>query len=238
MRAEFRLIGENMKILDVISVSKTYINGDSFLKALDKVTLYAEQGEFITVTGASGSGKSTLLNIIGGLEYPTEGCVYIDGVNVAELSNDELSEFRLNHIGYVFQNYNLIPVISVFENIVLPAKLMGRKIDEIAVQNLAKELGIADKLFQLPDNLSGGQQQRVAIVRALYTRPLVLLADEPTGNLDSKMGMETIHLMRRMCRECNQTMIVVTHDERIAHLSDRTVQIEDGRVVSLDEQKI
>lgn len=220
-----------MNILKAISISKTFTNGDLFLKALDNISLTITEGEFIVIIGTSGSGKSTLLNILGGLEYPTHGYILVNGINITNLSEEQRTQFRLHHIGFVFQNYNLIPVINILENIILPAKLMGRTIDEIEVKKLVSKLGISDKLYYMPNALSGGQQQRAAIARALYTKPKLLLADEPTGNLDSKSGMETIHLMREMCDEYKQTMIVVTHDKKITQLADRVIQIEDGKVV-------
>ncbi|MCI8426143.1 MAG: ABC transporter ATP-binding protein [Lachnospira sp.] len=220
-----------MNILEAVSISKTFTNGDLFLKALDNISLTVTEGEFIVIIGTSGSGKSTLLNILGGLEYPTHGYILVNGINITNLSEEQRTQFRLHHIGFVFQNYNLIPVINILENIILPAKLMGRTIDEIEVKKLVSKLGISDKLYYMPNALSGGQQQRAAIARALYTKPKLLLADEPTGNLDSKSGMETIHLMREMCDEYKQTMIVVTHDKKITQLADRVIQIEDGKVV-------
>ncbi len=190
-----------MNILEAVSISKTFTNGDLFLKALDNISLTVTEGEFIVIIGTSGSGKSTLLNILGGLEYPTHGYILVNGINITNLSEEQRTQFRLHHIGFVFQNYNLIPVINILENIILPAKLMGRTIDEIEVKKLVSKLGISDKLYYMPNALSGGQQQRAAIARALYTKPKLLLADEPTGNLDSKSGMQTIHLMREMCDE-------------------------------------
>ena len=227
-----------MNILEAVSISKTFANGDLFLKALDNISLTVTEGEFIVIIGTSGSGKSTLLNILGGLEYPTHGYILVNGINITNLSEEQRTQFRLNHIGFVFQNYNLVPVINILENIILPAKLMGRAINEIEVKKLVSKLGISDKLYYMPNALSGGQQQRVAIARALYTKPKLFLADEPTGNLDSKSGMETIKLMREMCDEYKQTMIVVTHDKRIAQLADRVIQIEDGKVVQQDEYSL
>ena len=227
-----------MNILEAVSISKTFTNGDLFLKALDNISLTVTEGEFIVIIGTSGSGKSTLLNILGGLEYPTHGYILVNGINITNLSEEQRTQFRLHHIGFVFQNYNLIPVINILENIILPAKLMGRTIDEIEVKKLVSKLGISDKLYYMPNALSGGQQQRAAIARALYTKPKLLLADEPTGNLDSKSGMETIHLMREMCDEYKQTMIVVTHDKKITQLADRVIQIKDGKVVYRNEHNL
>ncbi len=227
-----------MNILEAVSISKTFTNGDLFLKALDNISLTVTEGEFIVIIGTSGSGKSTLLNILGGLEYPTHGYILVNGINITNLSEEQRTQFRLNHIGFIFQNYNLLPVINVLDNITLPAKLIGRTIDEMEVKELVSKLGISDKLYYMPNELSGGQQQRVAISRALYTKPKLLLADEPTGNLDSKSGMETINLMRKMCDEYKQTMIVVTHDKKIAQLADKIIQIEDGKVIQQDEQNL
>lgn len=220
-----------MARLEAISISKIFDNGRIYCKALDDISIAIEEGEFVAITGASGSGKSTLLNILGGLDYPTQGCVWINGINIVELSEEERTEFRLHNIGFVFQNYNLLPMINAFENITLPAKLMRRKIEINQVETLAKKLGIDNKLYYKPTELSGGQQQRVAIARALYTKPQILLADEPTGNLDTKSGMETIRIMKRMCDEYKQTMIIVTHDEKVAKVADRIIKMEDGKLV-------
>lgn len=220
-----------MARLEAISISKIFDNGRIYCKALDDISIAIEEGEFVAITGASGSGKSTLLNILGGLDFPTQGCVWINGVNIVELSEEERTEFRLHNIGFVFQNYNLLPMINAFENITLPAKLMRRKIEINQVETLAKKLGIDNKLYYKPTELSGGQQQRVAIARALYTKPQILLADEPTGNLDTKSGMETIRIMKRMCDEYKQTMIIVTHDEKVAKVADRIIKMEDGKLV-------
>lgn len=217
--------------LEAISISKIFVNGNVYSKALDNISVAIEDGEFVAITGTSGSGKSTLLNILGGLDYPTQGCVWINGVNIAELSEEERTEFRLHNIGFVFQDYNLLPMINVLENITLPAKLMRKKIEFSQVEKLASELGIDNKLYYRPTELSGGQQQRVAIARALYTKPQILLADEPTGNLDSKSGMETVCIMKRMCDEYKQTVVVVTHDEKVAQVADRIIRIEDGKLV-------
>ena len=222
-----------MEVLKVVSLTKTYANGDLFLRALDDVSFAIRQQEFVVITGPSGCGKTTLLNLLGGLENPTHGCVYINDVNIAELTQEERTSFRRWHVGFVFQNYNLVPVLNVFENIVLPAKLIGREISEQEVCELAGRLGIDKKLFEMSKHLSGGQQQRVAVARALFTKPTVLLADEPTGNLDSKTGMEVITLMKTMCREYQQTAVVVTHDERITEMADRVIRMADGKVVDI-----
>ena len=221
-----------MKALQVISLSKTYENGNSFAKVLDNINLSIYPNEFVSIIGSSGSGKTTLLNIISGLESPTVGKVFINETDFWELDDEERTKFRLKNIGFIFQNYNLIPVISVLENIILPAKLDRRKIDRNEVLEIAKILGIDDKLYQMPNLLSGGQQQRVAIARTLYTRPAIVLADEPTGNLDSKSSDNVIKLMKNMSEKFGQTMIVVTHDEKVAKVADRVIQIEDGRIVN------
>lgn len=221
-----------MKALQVISLSKTYENGNSFAEVLDNINLSIYPNEFVSIIGSSGSGKTTLLNIISGLESPTLGKVFINETDFWELDDEERTKFRLKNIGFIFQNYNLIPVISVLENIILPAKLDRRKIDRNEVLEIAKILGIDDKLYQMPNLLSGGQQQRVAIARTLYTRPAIVLADEPTGNLDSKSSDNVIKLMKNMSEKFGQTMIVVTHDEKVAKVADRVIQIEDGRIVN------
>ena len=221
-----------MKALQVISLSKTYENGNSFAEVLDNINLSIHPNEFVSIIGSSGSGKTTLLNIISGLESPTLGKVFINETDFWELDDEERTKFRLKNIGFIFQNYNLIPVISVLENIILPAKLDRRKIDINEVLEIAKILGIDDKLYQMPNLLSGGQQQRVAIARTLYTRPAIVLADEPTGNLDSKSSDNVIKLMKNMSEEFGQTMIVVTHDDKVAKVADRVIQIEDGKIVN------
>ncbi|NNJ32599.1 ABC transporter ATP-binding protein [Lacrimispora defluvii] len=221
-----------MKALQVISLSKTYENGNSFAEVLDNINLSIHPKEFVSIIGSSGSGKTTLLNIISGLESPTLGKVFINETDFWELDDEERTKFRLKNIGFIFQNYNLIPVISVLENIILPAKLDRRKIDINEVLEIAKILGIDDKLYQMPNLLSGGQQQRVAIARTLYTRPAIVLADEPTGNLDSKSSDNVIKLMKNMSEKFGQTMIIVTHDDKVAKVADRVIQIEDGKIVN------
>ncbi len=221
-----------MKALQLISLTKTYKSGNSFIKVLDDINLSIYPKEFVSIIGSSGSGKTTLLNIISGLEYPTTGRVLINESDLADLNEEVRAKFRLKNIGLVFQNYNLIPVINVLENIILPAKLDGRKININEATEIAKILEIEDKLFQMPNLLSGGQQQRVAIARTLYTKPAVVLADEPTGNLDSKSSANVIKLMKSMSGKFGQTMIVVTHDNKVAEAADRVIQIEDGKIVS------
>lgn len=219
-----------MEVLRVASLTKKYLNGEEEFSVLEQVNFVANKGEFVAVIGSSGSGKSTLLNLLGGLDSPTSGCVYINGVNLCAFTEDEMTEFRRKNIGIVFQNYNLVPVLSVYENIVLPSQLNGDALDESFMGEILDELGIREKLNQMPGKLSGGQQQRVAIARALYTKPMILLADEPTGNLDSKTSEEVIGLIQRVSRKFGQTVIVVTHDERVAQKADRIIRIEDGKI--------
>ncbi len=221
-----------MKALQLISITKTYESGNLFINVLDDINLTVYPNEFVSIIGSSGSGKTTLLNVISGLENPDSGRVIINKTDFTDFNDEERAKFRLKNIGFVFQNYNLIPVINVLENIILPAKLDGRKIDINEVTEIAKILEIEDKLYQMPNLLSGGQQQRVAIARTLYTKPAIVLADEPTGNLDSKTSANVIQLMKRMSQKFGQTMIVVTHDNKVAEAADRVIQIEDGKIVS------
>ena len=220
-----------MAAVKLVSLTKEYQNGENYIRAVDDVSFSIKEGEFIAVIGASGSGKSTLINLISGLEKPTHGCVYVHDVNLTQLSLEEQISFRRWHIGVVFQKYNLIPAMNVFENIVLPAKLLERTVDEKEVFHLAKTLGIEEKLFQMPDELSGGQQQRVAIARALIGNPKIIIADEPTGNLDSKTELEVISMLKSCVSEYGQTLVMITHDETIAQMADRMIVIEDGKVV-------
>ncbi len=221
-----------MKALQLISITKTYESGNLFINVLDDINLTIYPNEFVSIIGSSGSGKTTLLNVISGLENPDSGRVIINETDFTDFNDEERAKFRLKNIGFVFQNYNLIPVINVLENIILPAKLDGRKIDINEVTEIAKILEIEDKLYQMPNLLSGGQQQRIAIARTLYTKPAIVLADEPTGNLDSKTSANVIQLMKRMSQKFGQTMIVVTHDNKVAEAADRVIQIEDGKIVS------
>lgn len=219
-----------MTILKTISLQKVYQTAESSFYALDRVNLSIEEGEFVSIIGTSGSGKTTLLNLLGGLDYPTNGFVEVKHTNLSDLSDEELAIFRRRNIGFVFQNYNLIPVLTAYENIVLPLRLDGTEIDEVYLNELIKELGIEGKMNQLPNTLSGGQQQRVAIARALAAHPAIVLADEPTGNLDSHTTDEVMNLMKRIAKQFQQTMIVVTHDERVAEMAERVIQIEDGKI--------
>ena len=221
-----------MRILQTEGLKKYYGAGDTQVKALDGVDLAVERGEFVAIVGTSGSGKSTLLHMLGGLDRPTSGKVTVDGRDIFALKDEELTIFRRRKIGFVFQSYNLVPVLSVWENIVLPIQLDGKAVDETFVQDVVATLGLEKKLQNLPSQLSGGQQQRVAIARALATKPAILLADEPTGNLDSKTSQDVLGLMKVTSQKFGQTMVMITHNEEIAQLADRIVRIEDGRIVT------
>ena len=221
-----------MRILQTEGLKKYYGAGDTQVKALDGVDLAVERGEFVAIVGTSGSGKSTLLHMLGGLDRPTSGKVTVDGRDIFALKDEELTIFRRRKIGFVFQSYNLVPVLSVWENIVLPIQLDGKAVDEMFVQDVVATLGLEKKLQSLPNQLSGGQQQRVAIARALATKPAILLADEPTGNLDSKTSQDVLSLMKVTSQKFGQTMVMITHNEEIAQLADRIVRIEDGRIVT------
>ena len=220
-----------MKILETKKLKKYYGKGDTLVKALDGVDLAVEDGEFVAIVGTSGSGKSTLLHMLGGLDRPTNGTVIVDGKDIFSLKDEALTIFRRRKIGFVFQSFNLVPVLTVRENIVLPIQLDGGKVDEDYVNQVVSALGLK-KLDNLPSQLSGGQQQRVAIARALATKPAILLADEPTGNLDSRTSQDVLSLMKVTGRKFSQTMVMITHNEEIAQLSDRIVRIEDGRIVT------
>ena len=221
-----------MTILQTKDLKKYYGSGDTQVKALDGVDLSIQQGEFVAIVGTSGSGKSTLLHMLGGLDRPTLGTVTVDGKDIFALKDEALTIFRRRKIGFVFQSYNLVPVLSVWENIVLPVELDGRKVDEAYVQEVIATLGLEKKLRNLPSQLSGGQQQRVAIARALATKPAILLADEPTGNLDSRTSQDVLSLMKVTGQKFAQTMVMITHNEEIAQMTDRIVRIEDGRIVT------
>ena len=223
-----------MEILRVEHLSKVYGKGDTAVKALDNVSFSVQKGEFVAIIGPSGSGKSTLLHILGGVDIPTAGKVYIDGTDVYSLSETNLAIFRRRQIGLIYQFFNLVPVLNVEENITLPLLLDGRKVDPKHLQNLIATLGLEKRLGHLPNQLSGGQQQRVSIGRALANSPALVLADEPTGNLDSKNSADIINLLRLYNKKYNQTLIVITHDEKIALQADRIIGIEDGRI-SRDE---
>ena len=221
-----------MAILETRDLKKYYGAGDTRVKALDGVTLSVEQGEFMAIVGTSGSGKSTLLHMLGGLDRPTAGTVTVDSQEIFSLKEEELTIFRRRKIGFVFQSYNLVPVLSVWENIILPIQLDGRAVDQAFVREVVTTLGLEQKLDRLPSQLSGGQQQRVAIARALASKPAILLADEPTGNLDSKTSQDVLGLMKVTSQKFGQTMVMITHNEEIAQMADRIVRIEDGRIVT------
>ncbi len=220
-----------MKILEIKNLCKTYGNGNTAVKALDNVSFFVEKGEFVAIIGPSGSGKSTLLHILGGVDTPTSGSVIIDGTDISKLDETALAIFRRRQIGLIYQFYNLIPILTVEENMTLPLLLDGKKPDKAVIKELTEALGLNDRLSFLPNQLSGGQQQRVSIGRALINNPALMLADEPTGNLDSKNSHEIISLLRRFNREHGQTVIIITHDESIALSADRTIAIVDGKIV-------
>ena len=220
-----------MSILKTINLVKMYGQEPNIVKALDNVSIEINGGEFVAIIGTSGSGKSTLLNMLGGLDKPTSGETIICNKTISRLNDEEMTIFRRRNIGFVFQNYNLVPVLNVYENIVLPIELDGSKIDTNYVDSIINILGLNDKLTNMPNNLSGGQQQRVAIARALATKPAIILADEPTGNLDSKTSMDVIGLLKVTSKKFNQTMVMITHNEEIAQLADRIIRIEDGKIV-------
>ena len=220
-----------MSILETREVRKFYGSGETEVRALDGVNLTVEKGEFVAVVGTSGSGKSTLLHMLGGLDRPTGGTVTVDGRELSALKDEELTIFRRRKIGFVFQSYNLVPVLNVYENIVLPIQLDGRQPDQDYLNRIIETLGLGRKLQNLPNNLSGGQQQRVAIARALAAKPAILLADEPTGNLDSRTSQDVMSLLKVTGQKFGQTIVMITHNEEIAQMADRIVRIEDGRIV-------
>ena len=220
-----------MEILRVENLNKTYGKGENQVKAVDNVSFSVQKGEFVAIIGASGSGKSTLLHLIGGVDRPTSGKVFIDGKDIYTLNDDNLAIFRRRQIGLIYQFYNLIPVLNVAENITLPTKLDIRDVDERRLNDLLKTLGLEKRKYNLPNQLSGGQQQRVSIGRAMMNEPALMLADEPTGNLDSKASEEIISLLRLSNKKYNQTVIVITHDEKIALEADRIITIDDGKII-------
>ena len=221
-----------MSILEAKNLKKIYGKGESTVNALRGVNLSVEKGEFVAIVGTSGSGKSTLLHMLGGLDRPTEGEVFVDGKNIFELKDEALTIFRRRKIGFVFQAFNLVPVLNVYENIVLPIELDGEKVDKEFIDTIVDTLGISHKKEALPNQLSGGQQQRVAIARALASRPAIILADEPTGNLDTKTGQDVLSLLKVSAQKFSQTIVMITHNEEIAQLADRIIRIEDGNIVS------
>lgn len=221
-----------MAILETKDLKKIYGSGENEVHALDGVSISVEEGEFVAIVGTSGSGKSTLLNMLGGLDRPTFGSVVVRGKELMQMKDEQLTIFRRRNVGFVFQNYNLLPILNVYENIVYPIEIDGSKVDKEFVRQIIHNLGLERKLKNMPNNLSGGQQQRVAIARALATKPAIILADEPTGNLDSKTSMDVILLMQSISREFDQTILMITHNEEIAQMADRMIRIEDGKVVS------
>lgn len=221
-----------MNIVKVENLKKYYGKDENLVKALDGISFEIIKGEFVSIVGTSGSGKSTLLHMIGGLDRPSKGKVNINNSDIFKLNDDELTIFRRREIGFVFQQFNLIPILNVYENIVLPIELDGNKIDSKHIDTIIKALGLNDKIYSLVNNLSGGQQQRVAIARALATKPAIILADEPTGNLDSKTSQDVMGLLKTMSQRFNQTIVMITHNEEIAQMADRVIRIEDGRVIS------
>lgn len=220
-----------MDILRIENLSKIYGKGDTEVRALDNVSFTVPKGQFVAIIGPSGSGKSTLLHIMGGVDTPTSGHVFVDGTDITQLDETALAIFRRRQIGLIYQFYNLIPILTVEENMTLPLLLDSKKADKAHYDNLVEKLGLENRLSHLPSELSGGQQQRVSIGRALMNNPAILLADEPTGNLDSKNSKEIIELLRRFNKELNQTVIIITHDERIALSADRIIAVEDGKIV-------
>ena len=220
-----------MTILETKDLRKVYGSGDTEVRALDGVDLTVEKGEFVAVVGTSGSGKSTLLHMLGGLDRPTGGTVTVDGKELSAMRDEELTIFRRRKIGFVFQNYNLVPVLNGYENIVLPIQLDGNAPDKAYVERIIETLGLEAKLQNLPNNLSGGQQQRVAIARALAAKPAIILADEPTGNLDSATSLDVMGLLKVTAQKFSQTIVMITHNEELAQMADRIIRIEDGRIV-------
>ncbi|MCI9676251.1 MAG: ABC transporter ATP-binding protein [Lachnospiraceae bacterium] len=221
-----------MSVLQTVDLKKYYRQGETVTKALDGVSLEINAGEFVSIVGTSGSGKSTLLHMMGGLDSPTSGRVLINGEEISGKNAEQLTVFRRRHIGFVFQNYNLVPVLNVYENIVLPVQLDGRNVDEKLMTEIVNVLGLKDKLEVLPNNLSGGQQQRVSIARALLAKPEIILADEPTGNLDSKTTQDVLSLLKVTSMKFHQTVVMITHNEAIAQLADRIIRIEDGKITN------
>lgn len=220
-----------MSILQTTDLKKYYGTEPNITKALDGVTLSIEEGEFVAIVGTSGSGKSTLLNMMGGLDTPTSGSIKVKGKELSKFNDEKLTIFRRRQIGFIFQNYNLVPVLNVYENIVLPVELDGDKVDKKFMDEVVRMLALEDKLNNLPNNLSGGQQQRVAIARALISKPAIVLADEPTGNLDSRTSSDVLVLLKVTSQKFHQTLVMITHNNEIAQLADRIIRIEDGKIV-------
>ena len=224
-------------MLKVENLKRYYKTNDVEVRALDGVSFDVEKGEFISIIGASGSGKSTLLHLLGGLDYPTSGKVLIDGTDIYGLKDDERTIFRRRNIGFVFQAYNLLPMLNVYENIIIPFGLDGDKVDKKYVDSVIDILEISDQKYKMPNELSGGQQQRVAIARALVTKPSLILADEPTGNLDSKSSSQVVYLLKKINKELGNTILMITHDDAVAQAAEKTLRIEDGRLVGNSESQ-
>lgn len=220
-----------MKKLKATNLFKYYGAGDNLVKAVDDISISVEENEFVTIVGSSGSGKTTLLHLLGGLDYPDKGEILIEGRNLHQMKEEERTIFRRRKIGFIFQNYNLVPTLSVYKNIILPFKLDNKQLDEEFVKEVVGELGIESKMEMLPGNLSGGQQQRVAIARAIITNPAIILADEPTGNLDSKNSLQVMELLKKTSKDFKQSIIMITHNNEMAKHSDRIIEIEDGKVL-------
>ena len=223
--------GIHMDILETTDLKKYYGTEPNITKALDGVTLSIRQGEFVAIVGTSGSGKSTLLNMMGGLDVPTSGSVKVKGKELSHMKDEQLTIFRRRNIGFVFQNYNLVPILNVYENIVLPVELDGDTVDKVFMNEVVRMLALSDKLDNMPNSLSGGQQQRVAIARALVSKPAIVHADEPTGNLDSRTSGDVLGLLKATSNKFNQTLVMITHNNEIAQLADRIIRIEDGRIL-------
>lgn len=219
-----------MNILRTIDLQKYYGKEPNLIKALNGVTISVEKGEFVAIVGTSGSGKSTLLHMMGGLDIPTKGSVIVNEKELSHMNEEQLTIFRRRNIGFIFQNYNLVPVLNVADNIMLPVKLDGETVDKEFMNTIMKMLSLEDKLYSMPNNLSGGQQQRVAIARALVTKPAIILADEPTGNLDSKTSADVLGLLKMTSQKFHQTIVMITHNNEIAQLADRIIRLEDGKV--------
>ncbi|SHK69086.1 ABC transporter ATP-binding protein [Hespellia stercorisuis] len=219
-----------MKVLRTENLKKYYGREENQVRALDGVDLEVERGEFVAIVGTSGSGKSTLLHMLGGLDYPTSGNVFVDDKDISGLKEDALCVFRRRKIGFVFQSYNLVPVLNVYENIVMPIELDGSTVDKVYVEQVIRMLGLEERIYSLPGQLSGGQQQRVAIARALASKPAIILADEPTGNLDSATSQDVLSLLKVSSERFGQTIVMITHNEEIAQLADRIIRIEDGKI--------
>nr|WP_255784969.1 ABC transporter ATP-binding protein [Mediannikoviicoccus vaginalis] len=226
-----------MDMLKVENLKRYYKTNDVEVRALDGVSFDVEKGEFISIIGASGSGKSTLLHLLGGLDYPTSGKVLIDDTDIYALKDDERTIFRRRNIGFVFQAYNLLPMLNVYENIIIPFGLDGDKVDKKYVDSVIDILEISDQKYKMPNELSGGQQQRVAIARALVTKPSLILADEPTGNLDSKSSSQVVYLLKKINKELGNTILMITHDDAVAQAAEKTLRIEDGRLVGNNESQ-